>query len=498
METLKTDVLVVGGGINGVGVATDAAGRGLSVILCEKDDLANHTSSNSSKLIHGGLRYLEHIEIKLVHESLKEREILMRKAPYLVRPVEFVLPYDKHLRSKWIIRVGLFLYDYLACRRSLKSAQKLNLQKASEGKPLKNKFNVGFRYTDCQTDDARLVVINALDAQSRGAKIWTRTECQSVAREDKHWRVRVYCKNTGEQKIVQAKAIINATGPWVSQFLHDIANMKALAQVRLIKGSHFTIPKLYSGRQAYILQNRDKRVVFTIPYKSDFTLIGTTDVPFDANPNSVTISKEEIRYLLDSVNYYFETQIAEKDINWTYAGVRSLYDNKVKNASQITREYYLDLNDNNGEMPIISIFGGKITTYRALSERVVSMLKKYFPKMKKSWTADSILPGGDFYRNNFNQFFMRLKRQYQWIPIKMLRRYAESYGSIAPAILKDAKSLNDLGQHFGADLYECEVEYLMTYEWVQTCDDLLWRRSKLGLFLNDKDIDRLKVYINSI
>ena len=274
METLKTDLLVVGGGINGVGVAVDASGRGLSVILCEKDDLANHTSSHSSKLIHGGLRYLEQIELKLVREALEEREILMRKAPYLVRPVEFVLPYDKHLRPQWMIRVGLFLYDYLARRESLKGAQKINLQKALAGRPLKNKFKVGFRYADCQTDDARLVIVNALDAQSHGAKIWTRTECQSVTRENDHWRVRLYCKNTGKQKIVYAKALVNATGPWVSEFLHDVATLKTRAQVRLIKGSHFTVPKLYKGRHAYILQNPDKRVVFTI--RQNDRVVGST------------------------------------------------------------------------------------------------------------------------------------------------------------------------------------------------------------------------------
>ncbi|WP_423064142.1 glycerol-3-phosphate dehydrogenase [Candidiatus Paracoxiella cheracis] len=498
MNVLESDLLVIGGGINGVGVAADAAGRGLSVVLCEKDDLANHTSSYSSKLIHGGLRYLEQIEIKLVREALKEREILMKKAPYMVRPLEFVLPHDKHLRPAWMIRIGLFLYDYLARRESLKGAKKLNLRKVLEGKPLKEKFKTGFRYTDCQTDDARLVVINALDAQSHGAMILTRTDCQSVTREAGHWVAKLYCKNTNEQMTVHAKALVNATGPWVSEFLHDIANIKTTAQVRLIKGSHFTVPKLYKGHYAYILQNPDGRVVFAIPFKRDFTLIGTTDVPFDTDPNVVTISEAEINYLLDSVNYYFSTQLTERDINWSYAGVRSLYDDKAKKASQITRKYHLDVNEENGRSPIISIFGGKITTYRSLSEHVMSLLKKYFPNMGKPWTAHSPLPGSDLKGDNVNQFFETLKQEYPWVPIEMLSRYAESYGTITRTILKNAKSLNDLGQCFGADLYEAEVDYLIKNEWTQTCEDLIWRRSKLGLVLTDEEINRLKEYIASV
>lgn len=495
MQTFKTDLLIIGGGINGVGVAVDAVGRGLSVVLCEKDDLANHTSSASSKLIHGGLRYLEQIEFKLVREALKEREILLRKIPYLVHSLKFVLPHDRHLRPAWLIRMGLFLYDYLAKRESLKGAKKLDLHQVIEGKPLREKFKVGFSYMDCYTDDARLVVVNALDAKKRGAKIFTRTCCYSAKREEGGWAASLKDSHNQKEFTVHAKAIVNAAGPWVSNILQEVVNITSSSQVRLIKGSHFTVPKLYKGNHAYILQNPDGRVVFVVPYKRDFSLIGTTDIVFATDPNHVVISNEEIEYLLQSVNYYFTRAVAKKDINWSYAGVRSLYDDKSKKASEITREYHLDLNDENGQTPIISIFGGKITTYRSLAEHVLSKLSPYFSNMTGNWTEKSKLPGGDLSGYSFDNFVKKLKQEYPWVPKRMLYRHAESYGNITHKILKNAKTLNDLGKHFGADLYEAEVRYLIKEEWVQTCEDLIWRRSKLGLFLTEAEIAQLKEYI---
>lgn len=495
MEMSSCDLLVIGGGINGVGVAADAAGRGLSVILCEKDDLANHTSSASSKLIHGGLRYLEQIELKLVHEALREREILLQKAPFLVHPLSFVLPHDKHLRPVWEIRLGLFLYDRLTRRKLLKSSRKLSLRQVPEGKPLKEEFKLGFEYTDCRTDDARLVVINAQAALAKGAAILTRTQCQSAVRQADHWTVQLYDSVNKKNHAVKAKAIVNAAGAWVSEILQQVTHTAASSQIRLIKGSHFVIPKLYEEDHAYILQNEDKRVVFVIPYQQDFTLIGTTDVPFTADPNKVEISAEEIQYLCDSVNYYFSQQITAADIRWSYAGVRALYDNHEEKAQKITREYHLEINDRNGHAPIVSIFGGKITTYRALAERVMQKLKPYFPKMGPTWTAKAPLPGGDI-NISFDEFVAKMLQQYASLPASLVQRYASSYGTQLHHILKHVQSVKDLGQHFGSDLYEKEVLYLIANEWAMTAEDILWRRSKLGLFLTNEQQKQLQAYLN--
>ena len=464
---MHTDLLVVGGGINGVGVAVDAVGRGLSVILCEKDDLASHTSSASSKLIHGGLRYLEQIEFALVHEALKEREILLRKAPHLVHPLAFILPHDKHLRPAWFIRVGLFIYDYLSKRKSLQGSKKINFQKSPLGKPLKKRFTIGFSYSDCQTDDARLVVVNALEAKRRGATVLTQTHCQSVQRENGYWIADAVNQKTREKITIKAKTLVNATGPWVSHFLQHVAKISTASQVRLIKGSHVIVPAMYSGHHAYILQNKDKRVVFAIPYQRRFTLIGTTDVPCEekfALSDSIAISQEEITYLLSSINYYFSTQLTEKDIVWSYAGVRSLYDDQSEKASQVTREYHLDFNGNAEEPPIISIFGGKITTYRSLAEHVIDKLNPYFSHLGRAWTKDSCLPGGDFSTDSFNEFFSKLKKQYSFIPDETLFRYANSYGTITHQVLKGVAKQEELGRCFGADLYEAEVNYFLENE----------------------------------
>src|SRR3990167_1745285 len=483
MQPLTIDLLVIGGGIHGVGVAVDAAGRGLRVVLCEKDDLASHTSSASSKLIHGGLRYLEKIELRLVHEALREREILLKKAPHLVRPLPFILPYDQQERSVWLIRAGLFLYDYLARREVLKGSKKLQLRTVSEGQPLKEAFDIGFRYMDCQTDDARLVVINALDAKARGATLLTRTSFESAVRDETVWTVTLRHAGSNQVTTVHAKAIVNAAGPWVWEVLQKILPHSVdSSHVRLIQGSHLIVPRCYRGDHAYIFQHSDHRVVFAIPYHGQLTLIGTTDVPYRGSLEKVHISAPEIHYLLDVVNHYFVTPLTEKDICWNYSGVRALYGPRTEQAQAITREYHLDFNTEGP--PIVSIVGGKMTTYRALAERVLSQLKPFFPHMKKPWTEHTPLPGGDLGGNTFEQFLSNLKKEYPWLPDQMAKRYAESYGALSYSILLQAKQLEDLGGCWGADLYAAEVDYLVKNEWVQTSEDLLWRRTQLGLFLS--------------
>ena len=463
METLETDLLVIGGGINGVGIATDAVGRGLSVVLCEKDDLANHTSSASSKLIHGGLRYLEQFELRLVREALKEREILIKKAPYLIRPMPFVLPHDSHLRPVWMMRIGLFLYDNLVKRNTLEASKKLDLRSTLKGKPLKDTFTTGFQYTDCQTDDARLVIVNALDAKARGARILTRTRCCSAVRKEGRWEARLQEQPSQREIMVSAKAIVNAAGPWVSRVLQKIIP-QSTSNTRLVQGSHFTVPKLYEGHHAYILQNLDQRIVFVIPYEKDFTLIGTTDVPYDKELDTITISDQEIDYLLASVNYYFKTDLTKEAITWSYSGVRSLYDDHAEKPSKITRSYHLDLKDYQGSAPLLSVFGGKLTTYRSLAESALEKLKPYFPQMGGAWTAHSLLPGGDLEGGDLDRFLHQLKSQYPWLPENIRDRYAKNYGTIAHKILYKATRLEDLGRHFGAGCYARDVEYLIHHE----------------------------------
>lgn len=497
MELRECDLLVIGGGINGLGVAVDAAGRGLSVIVCEKDDLANHTSSASTKLIHGGLRYLEQIEFKLVQEGLREREILLHKAPHLVHPLTFVLPHDRHLRKAWMIRIGLFLYDTLAQRASLSASKKLKLQKSVEGQALKPQFTVGFSYTDCQTDDARLVIANALAAKELGVDILTRTTVDSIKREN-GWSIEAYNRISNRRYHIRAKAIVNATGAWVSDILKNIVHAEVKSGIRLIKGSHFTVPKLYEGNFAYILQNFDDRVIFAIPYENDFTLIGTTDIAFHDNPNQVDISEDEINYLCGVINYYFKKSITKEMINWTYSGVRALYDSGEDKPQKITRDYHLELEDQQGQFPILSVFGGKLTTYRSLAEHVMKKLAPYFPKIGKPWTATSQLPGGDLGNKSLLEFIGDVQQQYPWLPLQQLQRYAHTYGTKLHQLLAGAHSLSDLGQDFGHTLFEKEVKYLVAHEWAITSDDILWRRSKLGLFFSKDEVAKLEEYLTHV
>ncbi|MCB1827232.1 MAG: glycerol-3-phosphate dehydrogenase [Coxiellaceae bacterium] len=491
------DLLVIGGGINGCAIASDAAGRGLSVILCEKDDLASATSSRSSKLIHGGLRYLEQYDFKLVRHALKEREILMKKAPFLIRPIEFVIPHNKHLRPVFLIRLGLFLYDFLYPKRSLSRSKKLNLQKEPEGYPLKDEYKTGFRYADCWTDDARLVVLNAMSAREHGARILTRTECQSAKRIDDHWLVECYDKLRQQRMTLKARTIVNAAGPWVADIINDVIHTPVQSGVRLVQGSHFIVKKLYEGDQAYTLQNPDGRVVFAIPYKQNFTLIGTTDTPYNGDADQASINDTEINYLCEITNQYFKKQIKKDDVIWSYSGVRALYDDHAKDPSKIKRDAHVEVSDQNGQLALVSIFGGKITTHRVLAEDVLHHLKPYFPNMGNDWTEHEKLPGGDCDGLSFSEFIKKLQNQYHWLPTETIHRYAKQYGSLCHAFLKDCQRIKDLGKHFGADLYEKEVLYLIKNEWAQTAEDILWRRTKLGLFLNSTEIELLKNYLGT-
>ncbi len=489
MQTLTTDLLVIGGGINGAGIAADAVGRGLSVILCEKDDLAAHTSSYSSKLIHGGLRYLEQYDFKLVREALKEREVLMNKAPYLIRPLRFVLPVNKKLRSPWLIRIGLFLYDHLAKLSQLEGSKKLKLPDDLAGSQLLDHYHSAFMYSDCHTDDARLVVTNALSAQSQGALILTRTECTAFQRSKQEWQVECFDKLQQNKFCIKAKAIVNATGAWVTDLLKTKAHVSTPAGLKLVKGSHFTVKKFYQGDHAYILQANDKRIVFVIPYLNDFALIGTTDVSFNSDPNKVEISQDEISYLLAVVNNYFKVKLKSTDINWTYSGVRALYDDQSDNPSKLTREYHLEVNDD--QAPILSVFGGKITTFRTLSEHVLAELKPFFRKMRGPWTEQAFLPGGNLHGNTLQEFTHIINEKYPWLPEKTRARMIAAYGDRIHIVLDNAASTEDLGEHIGADLYEKEVRYWIDHEWAKSVDDMVWRRSKFGLYLNENDLKRL-------
>jgi glycerol-3-phosphate dehydrogenase len=486
------DLLIVGGGINGCAIARDAAGRGLNVVLCEMNDIASATSSWSSKLIHGGLRYLENFEFKLVREALNEREVLMRSAPFLIHPLKFVLPYEKHLRSPWMLRTGLFLYDHLGKRTTIPGSKKESFI-PSAGNALKDNFSFGFSYYDCQTDDARLTVLCARDAYEQGATISTHTECTTLSHDKQLWTATLKDRLTTETSTLQARTVINAGGPWVDDINHRIASIDTKSSTQLVQGSHFIVPKLYDGYHAYILQNEDGRIVFAIPYLNEFTLIGTTDTKYSGDPGKPHITDDEINYLCNIINKYFHHQISKSDIVWSYSGVRALYNNDAKDPSKTTREYHLEVHDKDTP-PYISVFGGKITTCRVLADDACHLLKKYFPHQKESWTTDALLPGGNL-NSSWDQFLSNLASQYSWLPESLRYRYARAYGSNIHSLIGDAQSLEDLGTHFGADLYEHEVLYWIQNEWAQFSDDMLWRRSKRGLFLSDNEKQKLKDYI---
>jgi len=497
-QKINCDILIVGGGINGAGIARDAAGRGMSVVLCEKDDLASHTSSASTKLIHGGLRYLEQYEFGLVSKALTEREVLMRSAPHIIRPLRFILPHAKGQRPAWIIRIGLFLYDHLSKRELLPSSHGVDLRTHEAGAPLKKTFTKGFVYSDAWVDDARLVVLNAIDAAEKGASIFTRTKCEAVTRNAYHWNATLR-KSSAVRDIssveeiteVRAKVLINAAGPWAAQFLHDTVHCRAGKKLRLIKGSHIVVKKLFDHPYAYIFQHPDGRIVFAIPYEHDFTLIGTTDIDYHGDTDKVTITAEEIDYLCTLSNRYFAKPIAPADVIWSYSGVRPLVEDEKEDdsesASEVTRDYKLAFDTD--AAPLLTIFGGKITTFRKLAEEAVDLIAPTFTNLHGAWTADACLPGGDIFGvklNNrgvveFDDYLRALQREYAWLPPALVERYARAYGTRIKVLLKDRSNMVDMGNQVTPGLFGAEVEYLKRYEWATCEDDILWRRSKLGV-----------------
>jgi glycerol-3-phosphate dehydrogenase len=475
------DVLIIGGGINGVGIARDAAGRGLRVALCEKDDLASATSSASSKLIHGGLRYLESCEFRLVRESLGERETLLNIAPHIIWPLRFVLPVQPGMRPAWMLRTGLFLYDYLAKRSFLPGTKTLKLRSCLQGASLNPNLVKGFEYSDCWADDARLVVLNAVDAAERGAKVMTRTECVALDRQTDKWVVTLRSADAMTH-IVEAKMVVNAAGPWVEQVLGKFGRAPNQRKARLVKGSHIVTRRLFEGDHAYIFQSPDGRVIFAIPYENDFTLIGTTELDWSLGRGEICISQAETEYLCQTASRYFKQPITPDDVIWSYAGVRPLFDDQNKSSSVVTRDYVFDLDAGNDALaPALSIFGGKLTTYRKLAEHALERMAPYFPDLGPAWTRVVALPGGDFAAHQREAMIRGYASDYSWMPKAQLARMAGAYGTRLPQIMRNAESVSALGQHFGAGLYEAEVRYLCDTEFAQTADDILWRRSKLGL-----------------
>lgn len=495
------DLLIVGGGINGAGIARDAAGRGLRVILCEQHDLAQHTSSASTKLIHGGLRYLEYFEFKLVRKSLQEREVLLRAAPHIMWPLRFVMPHDAGQRPAWMIRAGLFLYDHLAYREFLPASEGVSLRKHVAGVPLKGNYRKGFVYSDGWVDDARLVVLNALDASEHGAKILTRAKCMEVRRQDQGWRARLDSEQYGRID-VNARAIVNAAGPWTAQFANAVSGAKNTHGLRLIKGSHIIVPRLFDHPYAYIFQNPDKRIIFAIPYQDDFTLIGTTDLEYTGDPGQVKISDDEVRYLCQMANRYFIKQIAAGDVVWSYSGVRPLLEDSAQNASAVTRDYLLECDENNP--PFLNVWGGKITTYRKLAEEALAMLLPRLALHAPEWTSAAPLPGGDLQQAgalvasyDFERFSTEFCTRYSWLPNKIAQRYARCYGSRASSILGTAQKISDLGEELAPGIYEQEARYLFAVEWARSAEDILWRRTKCGLHCQPQQVARLQEWLMS-
>ncbi|OZG73134.1 glycerol-3-phosphate dehydrogenase [Hahella sp. CCB-MM4] len=491
MKEQVYDLLVVGGGINGVGAALDAQGRGLKTALVEMKDLASATSSASSKLIHGGLRYLEHYEFRLVREALNEREVVFHKAPHIVKPMRFILPHRPHLRPSWMIRSGLFLYDVLGKRDVLPGSKFLKFGK--DNSPLKPEINKGYEYSDCWVDDARLVTLNAMQCRDLGGDIFTRTKCIGAKQENDLWHIQVRDELTGKERTLKAKGLVNAAGPWVKALLTQELSRTSPRGIRLIKGSHIVVPKIHDQEQAYILQNEDGRIVFVIPYLDKFSIVGTTDVEHKGEPDSVAISQEEIDYLCKIVNQHFTRQISPADVVWTYSGVRPLCDDESDSPQAVTRDYTIEL-ETEGKLPLLSVFGGKLTTYRKLSEAVMNKLKPFYPSMGHSWTATSQLPGGNI-GADINAYIAKLRELYPFLTQETAKRLATTYGTRAEMILGEAESLSDLGIDFGSDLTQNEVDYLVQYEFACTAEDVLWRRTKMGLFLNAEQQSAVSDYI---
>jgi glycerol-3-phosphate dehydrogenase len=492
---LTADLLIVGGGINGVGIARDAAGRGLTVVLAEQHDLGSATSSASSKLIHGGLRYLEQFAFRLVSESLAERELLLRAAPHLVHPMRFIMPHAPNLRPAWMIRTGLFLYDRLARRQTLAASSALDLRQPPYAGTLLPQHTAGYAYSDCWVDDARLVIANARAAAENGAHILPRYRCVAAARAGLGWTARLAGQHGDIE--VHARALVNAAGPWVSRFLADAVGEHSPARLKLVQGSHIVVPRLYEGAHAHILQHVDGRVVFVYPYEGRHTLIGTTDVEMSGSgdPGACTASPAEIEYLCAAANRYFSRRIDAADVMWTFCGVRPLLDDGADSPSKLTRDYVLKVEGRTDQAPLLSVFGGKITTYRKLAERALHELSPWFPRLPGNWTAGSPLPGGDLGGAGPLAYAQALAQRIPEVPAGTVDALVRRHGSLATALLSHIRGVDDLGEHFGGDLYAREVDYLIAHEWAQTADDVLWRRTKAGLHLTATQQAKLASYI---
>ena len=494
-EPRMVDLLVIGGGINGTGIARDAAGRGLDVLLCEKDDLGAHTSSASTKLIHGGLRYLEQRAFHLVRHSLQEREVLLRNAPHVIWPLRFVLPHHAGLRSWWMIRLGLLVYDHLGGRELLPACASVALARHASGRALKRRYRRAFEYSDCWVQDSRLVVLNARDAHSRGAEVRTRTECVSLARRGSRWEAALVDRTGGSRITVSARGVVNASGPWVGRTLDLETGSDASRHVRLVKGSHIVVRKLFDHPYPYIFQSGDGRVLFAIPFEEDYTLLGTTDVEIEADPGPVSITPDEVDYICATVNEYFETPVSPGDVVWSYSGIRPLFDDQAANASEVTRDYVLHLD--RGPAPLLSVYGGKITTYRRLAEQAVDLLAAPLGIDARAWTRDEPLPGGGIPDADIHGFTERCAVRYPWLADRLLRHYVRHYGTDVHTLLAGCASIDDLGEHFGAGLHAAEVNFLVEHEWARTTEDILWRRTKKGLTMSGEGERRLQEFLEA-
>ena len=507
------DIFVIGGGVNGVAIARDAAGRGYRVVLSEQDDLASKTSSNSTKLFHGGLRYLEYLDISLVREGLRERQILLNNMPHIAWPLRFVLPLDEKLRVNtnspvsrllkitmpwlkgrrpvWIIRLGLFIYDMLAGRFTLEPTKKLNLDNCEEGIPLKSKFKKAYEYSDVWVDDARLVSLMARDAKERGAQILTRNKVVSFERKKGYWKIKTL------YGIFKSRVLINAAGPWAQKIAKGFTCAKSGSQLRLVKGSHIVTTKLYDHDKAYFLIGEDGRIMFSLPFQKNYTVIGTTEVLIKNEDEVPICSPQEIKYICKFASEYFKQPITEKDIVWKYSGIRPLFEDKSDNTTGISRDYFFTLNDHHGQMPLLSVFGGKLTTHRALAENALKKIESYLG-VRASWTHSTKLPGGEFNLENRNNLMKKLGKEYDFLKDQTVERLFRNYGLDSWTILGSSKSFRDLGENFGSDLYAKEIEFLVKNEFVQSAEDVLWRRTKLGLVINEKKAHRIDTYIQRI
>jgi glycerol-3-phosphate dehydrogenase len=493
------DLFVIGGGINGCGIARDAIGRGYSVALAEMNDFASGTSSGATKLIHGGLRYLEHYEFRLVRESLMEREILWAMAPHIIWPMRFVLPYHKGgIRPAWLIRLGLFLYDHLGGRKLLPPTKVLDMRRDPAGKPLKSLFSKAFEYSDGWVDDARMVVLNARDAADKGALIMPRTKVVSAHRENGVWAIETVDTVTGEKRHFQARMLVNAAGPWVDHVIRAAFGQNEARHVRLVQGSHIVVKKKFNDNRAYFFQNPDNRIIFAIPYEQDFTLIGTTDRDYKADPKDVKISDEETTYLCEAASEYFNEPVRPEDIVWTYSAVRPLFDDGASKAQEATRDYVLKLEGEGAPAPLLNVFGGKLTTYRRLSEHALEKIGAAIGSKGAPWTAKSHLPGGDFPAQGYEAEVRKLKGSYPFLIDTHARRLVRRYGTKAAVLLGQARGTEDLGRCFGSDLYEAEVRYLIEHEWARHADDVLWRRTKEGLRLTREQAAVLEEYMAAL